>query len=69
MTKAKFFPPPSRPVVRDVLNDVKRNFDAHLALQELTAQLDRERFKAWVKAGFTEEQALELLKAEKLRIG
>ena len=69
MTKTKFFPPPSRPGIRDVLNDVKRNFDAHLALQELTAQLDRERFKAWVNAGFTEEQALELLKAEKLRIG
>jgi hypothetical protein len=53
--------------LRKLLEQIKRGFAEQVELSQLVAKLDREKFKAYVAAGFSEAQALELLKAEKIR--
>lgn len=60
--------PPAPPnELRKILEGLKRGMAEQIELQQLIARLDREKWKAWVEAGFTEQQALDLLKAEKIR--
>lgn len=53
------FPPDK---FKKLLEEAKRRLDDELELQTLLARIDRAKWQAWVKEGFTESQALELLK-------
>lgn len=59
------FPPDK---FKKLLEEAKRRLDDELELQTLLARIDRAKWQAWVKEGFTESQALELLKAEKIKV-
>jgi hypothetical protein len=58
-------PPPNE--LRKFLEQAKRNFNDHVEYVRLCAKMERETFQAYVEAGFTDAQALELLKASKVR--
>lgn len=58
------FPPDK---FKKMLEEAKRRLDDELEAQQIFAKIDRARFLAWVKEGFTEAQAMELLKAEKIK--
>ena len=62
-------PPPSN--VRKLMENWKRNWTEQEELEELEellAKADFAKFKSYVKAGFTESQALDLLKANKVKV-
>lgn len=44
------------------VSNMERQFDVYVRMVKLTAQLKAETYKAYVEAGFTDEQALELTK-------
>lgn len=59
--------PPPTSKLRVMLDQIKRDWLEQVELLELMAKLDHEKFGALVKAGFNAVQAMDLLKAEKIK--
>lgn len=53
--------------LRKLLDGMKRAMPEHMELLALLAKMDFAKFEAYVAAGFKPEQALDLLKAEKIK--
>jgi hypothetical protein len=48
----------------DALSELRRNFSLHMEAFEMRAKLNKAFYDEFVKAGFTSEQALELVKVK-----
>lgn len=60
--------PPSNPSeLRKVLDTLKRGMPDQLELLTMLARMDFAKFEAYIAAGFKPEQAIDLLKAEKIK--
>lgn len=53
--------------LRKLIDKLSRSLPEHIEMMALLAKADFEKFKALVAAGFTKEQAIDLLKAEKIK--
>lgn len=53
--------------LRKVLETIKRGMPEQMELIAMLAQMDFAKFQAYVAAGFKPEQAIDLLKAEKIK--
>ena len=53
--------------LRKVLEQMKRAMPEHIELVALLARMDFAKFEAYVAAGFKPDQAIDLLKAEKIK--
>ena len=60
-------PKPDATELRKILDTIKRTMPEELELRAVLAQMDFAKFNAYIQAGFKEHQALELLKAEKIK--
>lgn len=67
MSNITGIPPAPATDLRKLLDGWKRNFHEHVELQEMLAKMDKATFDSYVKAGFTKGEAIELLKASKIK--
>lgn len=67
MTNITGLPSAKASELRKLLDEVTRTMPDQIEMMKILAKLDFEKFKALVGAGFTKEQALEIVKAEKIQ--
>lgn len=69
MNKPTVLPPPKdQSELATAIDKMSRMLPEHQRLCALVAQQDMVQFQAWMQAGFTRSDALELLKATKMRV-